>query len=63
MKFQIATGFDTTNHDEVCTTVDFSDEALREIVTGVLNQLDYAQRTALLARLKKEKKLTVVTAV
>ena len=63
MKFQIATGFDTTNHDEVRTTVDFSDEALREIVTGVLNQLDYAQRTALLARLKKEKKLTVVTAV
>lgn len=63
MKFKIATGFDTTKHDEVFTTADFGDEALREIVTGVLNRLDYAQREAFLARLEKEKKLTVVADV
>ncbi len=63
MKFKIATGFDTTKHDEVFTTADFGDEALREIVTGVLNRLDYAQREALLSRLEKDKKLTVVADV
>lgn len=63
MKFKIATGFDTTKHDEVFTTADFSDEALREIVTGVLNRLDYVQRENLLNRLEKEKKLTVVADV
>lgn len=63
MKFKIATGFDTTKHDEVFTTADFGEDALREIVTGVLNRLDYAQREALLVKFEKEGKVSVDAAV
>lgn len=63
MKFKIATGFDTEIRDEVFTTVGLGDEALRELVTGVLNRLDYAQRESLLERFEKDKKLTVVADV
>lgn len=60
MRFKIATGFDTRQHDEIFTTAEFSDEALREIVMGVLHKLEYAQRESLLRRLGKEGKLTIV---
>ena len=59
MKFTIATGFDKTKQDEVFTTVQFGEPALREIVSGVLNRMEYAQREKLLRKFAAEGKLTV----
>ena len=60
MTFNIATGFDSQQREELFTTVDLGDEALREIVTDVFRKLDYIQRENLLRKLAKDKKLTVV---
>lgn len=62
MTFNIATDFDSQKRDELFTTVDLGDDALREIVTGVFQKLEYAQRANLLRKLAKDNKLTVVAA-
>lgn len=61
MKFKIATGFDTQTRDEEFTTVEISEAALHQVVTDVVNKMNYDQRTAWLIKLKKEGTATVVT--
>ncbi len=49
MEFTIAVGFDQERSDEVFRTVRFGEQAIRQIVQKVLDNLDYKQRTQLVA--------------